>query len=87
MRTLENLAEQNRTIVLYESPYRVEKTLKDLFEIFGDRKVTIARELTKKYEEIIRGNLADLVSRSTERKWKGEVTMVIAGSPAKERVN
>lgn len=79
MKHLENLAEQGRTIVLYESPHRVDKTLRDLFKVFGDRKIAIARELTKIHEEVIRGNLAELVAMIGNRKWKGEVTMVIAG--------
>lgn len=79
MGRLENLAKQERTIILYESPNRVEKTLQDLFKLFGDRKIAIARELTKIHEEVIRGSLAELVSSPKKRKWRGEVTMVIAG--------
>lgn len=77
---LSELAEEKRTIVLYESPHRMERTLQDLFRVFGDRRVVIARELTKMYEEVIRGTLADLAAEKG-RKWKGEVTLVIAGCP------
>ncbi|MFQ5673335.1 MAG: 16S rRNA (cytidine(1402)-2'-O)-methyltransferase [Nitrospinales bacterium] len=76
---LEDLAGQRRTIVLYESPHRVDQTLRDLLQVFGDRKIAIARELTKIHEEVIRGSLAELVARAGTRKWRGEVTLVIAG--------
>ena len=76
---LESLAATERTIILYESPQRVDKTLRDLLQAFGDRKIAIARELTKLYEEVIRGTLSELVSATPPRKWKGEITMIIAG--------
>ena len=79
MRHLQNLAGQQGTIVLYESPHRVDKTLRDLLAVFGDRKIAIARELTKIHEEVVRGNLAELVAAAGDRKWRGEVTLVIAG--------
>lgn len=77
---LEDLARSQRTVVIYESPNRVEKTLAELLEVFGNRPAVIARELTKIYEEAIRGNLEDLISTTKGRKWKGEVTLVIAGN-------
>jgi 16S rRNA (cytidine1402-2'-O)-methyltransferase len=80
---LENLANEKRTIVLFESPNRIQKTLQDLYRFFGDRKVAIAREMTKLYEEIIRGSLKELSDQT--RTWKGEITVVIAGSNAKKR--
>ncbi len=80
---LERLATERRTLVIFESPNRIEKTLRDLLEVFGDRQITIARELTKMHEEVIRGNLEDLANQS--RNWKGEITLVIAGSNEKKR--
>jgi len=80
---LENLAMEKRTIVLFESPNRIQKTLRDLYQFFGDRKVAIARELTKMYEEVIRGSLQELSVQT--RTWKGEITLVIAGSIEKKR--
>ena len=80
---LKNLAEEKRTVVLFESPNRIQKTLLDLYRFFGDRKVAIARELTKMYEEVIRGNLQELSAQT--RTWKGEITVVIAGSNEKKR--
>jgi 16S rRNA (cytidine1402-2'-O)-methyltransferase len=81
--TLENLAIEKRTIVIFESPNRIEKTLKDLYRVFGDRKVAIAREMTKLYEEVVRGSLKELSNQT--RTWKGEITVVIAGSNEKKR--
>jgi len=80
---LENLANEKRTIVIFESPNRIEKTLQDLYRFFGDRKVAITRELTKMYEEVIRGNLEELSTLT--RNWKGEITVVIAGADKKKR--
>ncbi len=80
---LENLANEKRTIVIFESPNRIEKTLQDLYRFFGDRKVAITRELTKMYEEVIRGNLEELSTLT--RPWKGEITVVIAGADKKKR--
>lgn len=76
---LGELAEEKRTIVLYESPHRMDRTLRDLFQVWGDRKVVVARELTKVYEEVIRGSLAELAG--AERKWRGEITLIVAGCP------
>ena len=84
MQHLENLAEQERTIILYESPHRVNKTLQEIFKVFGDRKIAIARELTKIHEEVIRGSLAELVAMIGNRKWRGErVINDIDGQPLK----
>ena len=83
--TLENLALEKRTLVIFESPNRIQKTLRDLLKIFGNRQITIARELTKMHEEVIRSNLEDLADQ--ERKWRGELTMVIAGINIKKRKN
>ena len=80
---LENLAEEKRTLVIFESPNRIQKTLKDILTVFGNRQVAIARELTKIHEEVIRGNLQDIGNQ--DRKWKGELTLVIEGSDEKKR--
>ncbi|OGW21637.1 MAG: 16S rRNA (cytidine(1402)-2'-O)-methyltransferase [Nitrospinae bacterium RIFCSPLOWO2_12_FULL_47_7] len=77
---LGELAEEKRTMVFYESPHRMERTLNDLFRVFGNRQVVVARELTKLHEEVIRGNLADLAAEKG-RKWRGEFTLVVSGCP------
>ena len=76
---LEELALSERTVVIYESPHRIDKTLKDILLYFGNRNAVIARELTKIHEEAVRGSLEELISISQDRKWKGEATLVIAG--------
>ncbi len=76
---LEFLQAEERTIVLYESPHRIHRTLKDLHTYLGDRQVAVARELTKKFEEIVRGTLKDLCSRPEQIKAKGEFVLVVSG--------
>lgn len=80
---MEDLARSQRTVVIYESPNRVEKTLGELLEVFGSRPAVIARELTKIYEEVIRGSLEELISTTKGRKWKGEITLIISGNSKK----
>ncbi|MCF7823759.1 MAG: 16S rRNA (cytidine(1402)-2'-O)-methyltransferase [Candidatus Marinimicrobia bacterium] len=74
------LAEDPRTIVLYESPHRVARTLKDIAEYMGDREVVIAREITKKFEEFIRGTVSEIREQLDTRSIKGEVVIMIGGN-------
>jgi 16S rRNA (cytidine1402-2'-O)-methyltransferase len=75
---LEFLAAQNKTIVFYESPHKILKTLKQCAEIFGaDRPASISRELTKMYEETLRGSLAELIDHFEETAPRGEFVLVI----------
>ena len=74
---LQTLMSNKETMIFYESPYRVEKTLQDVFEVFGHRQVVIARELTKKYEEIIRGDVKELMDIGP---LKGEIVLVVEGA-------
>ena len=76
---LERLKNEERTIILYESPHRILKTLTELLEYCGDRKVVIGREMTKIYEEIIRGNLSTVVKDFSTRVIKGEFVIVVEG--------
>ena len=76
---LKELATEERTIILFESPHRVEKTLNDIKDYIGERQVVIAREITKIYEEIIRGNTSELLDKIKGREFKGEVVMLISG--------
>ncbi len=82
---LQELSQERRTLVLYESPHRIRKTLKELHEVFGNRKAAVARELTKMHEEVMRGTLEELVALGKDKNWKGEITLVIAGCSEKER--
>ncbi len=76
---LAQLAQEERTIVLYESPHRIQRTLRDLIEAFGDRSCVLARELTKMYEEMHRGTLSALLELTNDKTLKGEMVLVIAG--------
>jgi len=75
---------ETRTIIIYESPHRIKKTLSDMLEIWGNRKVAFARELTKKFEEIIRGTISEVLNQIVRREIKGEITLVIQGSSESE---
>ena len=71
------------TIIFYESPHRIVETLKDIFDILGDREIVLARELTKIYEEVLRGRVSEIQSQITGRTIKGEITLVISGKTRK----
>ena len=77
---LAELAEQKRTVVLYESPQRIQKTLAEILAVFGNRQVAIARELTKMHEEVIRGSLEEIIPRTRDKTWRGEITLVISAA-------
>jgi 16S rRNA (cytidine1402-2'-O)-methyltransferase len=77
---LEYLKNEERTIVIYESPFRVERTLEDILTHFGDRPVAVARELTKKFEEVIRGTASQVLSEIRKKKPKGEFVLIVAGN-------
>ncbi len=76
---LERLLEEERTIILYESPHRFGKTLHDIAEILGDRRLVVARELTKKFEEILRGTPGEIRESLGERKIRGELVILVEG--------
>jgi len=76
---LQEIAEEKRTIILYESAQRLLKTLVDLRQHLGERRIAIARELTKKFEQIYRGTLAQLCENPDLLKLKGEFVLVIEG--------
>lgn len=76
---LNGLKEKKETLIFYESVHRIEETLIDMLEIFGDRKVTLARELTKKFEEYTRGNISEVISSLNEFS-KGEFVLVVEGN-------
>jgi 16S rRNA (cytidine1402-2'-O)-methyltransferase len=77
---LSRLKDEPRTIVLYESPHRILKTLQDIQEIFGDRNAAIGRELTKKFEEILRGTLSSIYQILSSKPIKGEFVLIIEGT-------
>ena len=75
---LELLKETSGTLVLYESPYRIEKLLGELKEVFPERQIVLARELTKKFEEFLRGKPAELLELAKKRSLKGEFVVLVA---------
>ena len=79
---LTKLNEEERTIVVYESPHRIEKTLQDLLDRLGDRKVCVAREMTKMYEEFYRGMISEVQKKI---KPKGEFTIIVEGLAVYEK--
>ncbi len=81
---LESLADEMRTMIFYESPYRVVKTLSQFAEVFGaDRQVSCCREISKVHEESVRGTLAEVINHFEETEPRGEFVIVVAG---KEKV-
>lgn len=79
---LQALIEEPRTMIFYESPYRVVKTLTQFAEFFGeDREVSVSRELTKKFEQTVRGTVAEVLAHFQENEPKGEFVIVLAGCP------
>ena len=81
---LEELKQETRTIILYEAPHRLVKTLEELLEKLGDRKISLCRELTKKHETVFRGSLLEAFSWYKENPPKGECVMVLAGRSREE---
>ncbi|MBT2637420.1 MULTISPECIES: 16S rRNA (cytidine(1402)-2'-O)-methyltransferase [unclassified Bacillus (in: firmicutes)] len=77
---LELLAKQTATIVLYESPHRLKETLSLMLEGLGDRKMVLCRELTKKYEEFLRGTVAEALAWAEEEEVRGEFVLIIEGA-------
>src|SRR5690606_22408775 len=77
---LNELKEEKRTLIFYESPHKITRTLKDLAEAFGaERKASLSREITKKFEETLRGTLTELHKISEARNLKGEMVLVVEG--------
>lgn len=76
---LTETASEKKTIIFYESPYRIKKSLKNISEILGERRIAVMREMTKKFEEIVRGNAADILNHFEKKDPKGEFVIVIEG--------
>ena len=79
---LTRLSQLPGTLVLYESPYRIEKLLGELGEVMPERTVVLARELTKKFEEFLRGKPAELLECAKQRPLKGEFVVLVASAVA-----
>lgn len=82
---LEGLKDKTETLIFYESPYRLKKMLKELVDIFGDnRQVVLAREVTKRYEEFIRGTAKEVSNWANESDLRGEFVVIVDGNSAVE---
>lgn len=77
---LEEIKYEKRTLIVYESPYRLKDTLKDMLSIFGNRKISACRELTKKYEEYQRKTIDELILYYSENDPRGEYILIVEGS-------
>lgn len=83
---LEQLKDESRTMIFYESPYRLVKTLQQFAEIFGDgRQVSVAREISKIHEESVRGTLAEVVLHFQDNEPRGEIVIVLAGKAQEKK--
>jgi len=81
---LETLREVRETLIVYESPHRLVESLEDILVVLGDREIVLTRELTKLYEEILRGKVSEIKTQIGERKLKGEITLIISGMTRKK---
>ena len=87
MKRLQELSTESRTVIFYESPYRVVKCLEQIGETFGlERRVAVVREITKKFEETVRGTVAEAIAHFKEHEPKGEFVIVVEGYDAKRSV-
>lgn len=76
---LEEIQEEDRTMIFYESPHRLKDTLKDMLKFFGNRKIAVNRELTKKYQEVIREDIETVINIFNEKEVKGEFVLIVDG--------
>ena len=76
---LEEIKEEDRTMIFYESPHRLKDTLKDMLKILGNRKIAVNRELTKKYQEVIREDIETVLKIYEEKEIKGEFVLIVSG--------
>lgn len=82
---LESLLNETRTMIFYEAPHKLPNTLRDLYDTFGERKLTIARELTKLHEEIIRTDTKQAVENYADGSLKGEIVLILEGKTKDEK--
>jgi 16S rRNA (cytidine1402-2'-O)-methyltransferase len=82
---LEELKSEKRTIVIYESPFRVVRTLDDIIQYLGDRRIAVVRELTKKFEEVVRGKACEVVEHFRNKKPRGEFVLVVEGDSSQTK--
>ena len=78
---LEELKTESRTMILYEAPHHLIRTLEELYAALGERRITLCRELTKKFEQTVRGTVAEVLEHFRTTEPKGEFVIVLAGKP------
>ena len=83
-RQLSVLADEERTLILFESPHRIRRFLEDVLEMMGERDIVVARELTKRFEEVFRGKVSEALKKFQDTEPRGEFTIVIAGGRKKD---
>ena len=83
---LEELKEDRRTIIFYESPHRLKDTLKDMLKVLGNRRIAVNREITKKYQEIIREDIETVINIFNEKEVKGEFVLIVEGFKGEKTV-
>jgi 16S rRNA (cytidine1402-2'-O)-methyltransferase len=81
---LRDIAVYPHTLVFYESPHRVHKCLKDMLDTLGNRRACVAREITKKFEQYIRGTISEILEQVEDKTIKGEIVIVVAGNTGEE---
>jgi 16S rRNA (cytidine1402-2'-O)-methyltransferase len=79
IKALNQLSGETRTIIFYETPHRLVQTLNDIKQYLGDRNICVAREITKKFEEVSRGKVSEMIRKFTESKPRGEFVIIIEG--------
>lgn len=84
---LQELKAENRTVLLFESPHRILQLLTDAYQILGDREVCLCRELTKRFEETLRGKLSQIIEHFEDKKPRGEFVLVIRGAEKIDRMD
>lgn len=77
---LEKLQKQMATVIFYESPHRLRETLKEILDVFGNRRIVLCRELTKRYEEFIRGTLSEVTDWAKQNEIRGEFCLIVEGA-------
>ncbi len=83
---LEELSKRTETIIFYESPHRLKETLSVMSEILGDRRICLSRELTKRFEEFIRGSISEAIKWSEENQIRGEFCLIVEGQDQNDAV-
>jgi 16S rRNA (cytidine1402-2'-O)-methyltransferase len=82
LKRLQELSTEERTLIFYEAPHKIVRTVEDMLEVLGDRRAVITRERTKIHEETIRGTLSEILKRLHTGSIKGEFTIIVRGASA-----